>query len=301
LPFASSIEWRQQIETHIVLLTVKSIQKSDEPPPKKLEKLKNEVLSKLQVVESILAADPEAHDKLCDFIAIVLREISLDSWNKHEDVTTAWAAHELAIKYARMPELKRRLSEDALALTQIKLLAPFVPAARRQNQKSSGSGCLVMVAMVLFIGIVLMASSWQSTPSKSNSQAHPFSIQPQHPRLPVTSSAGSHTPVVYYNNETWESSSYRVPRSLGVMLSYESSAIETDRARLESLERQLKLLDQEIERERIFLDRSNQSAVDAFNAKVRFYNALVQQSQIAASAYNQKVREFNAKLKQYGR
>ena len=45
-------------------------------------------------------------------------------------------------------------------------------------------------------------------------------------------------------------------------------------------------------------DRTSQSALDQFNAKVDRYNALVGQAKAATAAFNQKVDRYNAKLRQ---
>jgi hypothetical protein len=60
-------------------------------------------------------------------------------------------------------------------------------------------------------------------------------------------------------------------------------------------------LGREIERDRLYLDRNSQFAVDEFNAKVDRYNTMSQKPKIANAAFNEKVERYNAKLQQYGR
>jgi hypothetical protein len=60
-------------------------------------------------------------------------------------------------------------------------------------------------------------------------------------------------------------------------------------------------LGREIERDRIYLDRNSQYAVDAFNEKIDRYNALSQRTKIANAAFNEKVDNYNARLQRYGR
>ena len=52
----------------------------------------------------------------------------------------------------------------------------------------------------------------------------------------------------------------------------------------------------EIERDRIYLDRTSQYAVDAFAQKVDRYNALNQEGQIANAAFNEKVGELQRQV-----
>jgi chromosome segregation ATPase len=84
-------------------------------------------------------------------------------------------------------------------------------------------------------------------------------------------------------------------------LDSEKAEIEAERATLESLKTQIETLGREIERDRVYFDRTSRDAVDEFNAKVGRYNALVQQAKTANAAFNEKVDNYNAKLQLYGR
>ncbi len=50
----------------------------------------------------------------------------------------------------------------------------------------------------------------------------------------------------------------------------------------------------EVENDRIYLDKTSQYAVDAFNAKVERYNTLSQQAKAANAAFNLRVDNYNA-------
>jgi hypothetical protein len=78
----------------------------------------------------------------------------------------------------------------------------------------------------------------------------------------------------------------------------ERAEIESDRSAANALESQVEELGREIESERLSLDRTSQSALDQFNARVDRYNALVGQAKAATAAFNQKVDRYNAKLRQ---
>jgi len=94
---------------------------------------------------------------------------------------------------------------------------------------------------------------------------------------------------------------YRVPSDVSSALDREKTGIEADRAVLKQLDDQLDSLGRVIESDRIYLDKTSQVAVDAFNAKVERYNALAQQDKAATAAFNVRVDNYNAKLRQYGR
>ena len=57
----------------------------------------------------------------------------------------------------------------------------------------------------------------------------------------------------------------------------------------------------QIETDRLYLDKTSQSAVDEFNAKVDRYNTLSQQAKAATAAFNERVDSYNVKLRTYGR
>lgn len=143
LPFATSMELRQQIEQNISTLSgnlafkklepvyalLKSLQDSTEHPRERFEKFNNEIVEVLNSAASSLRSDSEEQGQLFDSVAIVLRGISLDAWNSHRDWTTAVAANESATKYATGSELKQRLAEDRGTLQQMRYEADLAPIA----------------------------------------------------------------------------------------------------------------------------------------------------------------------------
>jgi hypothetical protein len=94
------------------------------------------------------------------------------------------------------------------------------------------------------------------------------------------------------------SSGYRVPSSARTLLEAEKAEIESERVRVEALDTELEGLARQIEQDRLYLDRTDEFAVNAFNAKIGRYNALRQEAQTAEAAFNQKVANYNAKLRQ---
>jgi hypothetical protein len=133
LPFAESIELRRRIEEYIgigkgnlgqskldpIYAVLKSIQDSKKSPSERFSRFNAEVANVLISAIAGLARDSDDYNQLWDSVAIVLRGISLDAWNNHQDRQTAVAANELATKHATSPELKQRLVEDKRTLQQM--------------------------------------------------------------------------------------------------------------------------------------------------------------------------------------
>jgi hypothetical protein len=94
---------------------------------------------------------------------------------------------------------------------------------------------------------------------------------------------------------------YRVPTSVSTTLMNEKLKIELERVTLDALEATIQVLEREIERDRLYVDRTSQYAIAEFNGKVARYNALVQQAQAANAALRAKVSNYNAALQRYAR
>jgi CheY-like chemotaxis protein len=145
LPFATSTDLRQAIEKDIsdtctrlglsavseklepVYTLLTSFQDSKESPPDRLARFERDAIPAIVKAAGIssfsadygyLSVVPANCKDLFDSAAIVLRQISLDAWNNHQDQQTAVAANELAAKHAQSPELKQRLAEDNATLQQ---------------------------------------------------------------------------------------------------------------------------------------------------------------------------------------
>lgn len=314
LPFATSTDLRQSIEKDIsetcarlellavnkkfepVYTLLKSIQDSKASPCIQLARFERDVIpaivkaagiSGLSQNHGYLSAASADYKDLFDSVAIVLRGISLDAWNNHQDRRTAVAANELAVKHATSPELKQRLAEDKATLQQMGAQMSASAAAQREKSNNTGVGCLVVVAIFIVLGIIGSCNSTNT--SSSNSSYMP----------PPTPTAPAYTPPPTVGNPA--NKTYRVPSSVSSTLDDEKTKIESERITLEALDAQVEGLGREIERDRPYLDRTSQFAVDEFNAKVGRYNALAQKAKLANAAFNQKVDNYNTKLRQYGR
>jgi hypothetical protein len=86
-----------------------------------------------------------------------------------------------------------------------------------------------------------------------------------------------------------------------IALAREKADLESERVRVQALDTEVEDLARQIERDRVYLDHSNEFEVDAFNAKVRRYNMLLQEAKSADAAFNQRVDDYNAKVRAQGR
>jgi hypothetical protein len=323
LPLAESIEVRQRIEENIgigkgnligsIHTLLKSIQDSKESPSARLARFKRDVVGAITKVAGIsgfsqnygyLSATTEEFKELFDNAAIVLRGISLDAWNNHQDRQTAVAANELAILHATSPELKQRLAEDKSTLQQQSTHHLDGSGWQRTNAKEKSSSVnpgmvfLVIVGILVVWGVIGSCNSTNDSPHSTTYDSHTPSAPAYAPPAP---SAPAYTPPPASDGGSSGGNVYRVPSDVSSALDREKEGIEADRAVLKQLDDQLDSLGRKIESDRIYLDKTSQDDVDAFNAKVDRYNTLSQQDKAATAAFNVRVDNYNAKLRQYGR
>lgn len=308
LPFATSMELRQQIEKNIntlsgnlnikkvdsIYTTLKSIQDSQVAPSLRLNRFRLEVLPAMSLAVTSLSASSEDHSRLFDSAATVLRGISLDAWNKHHDKVTALAANHLALEYVSSPELRNRLLEDDTTLAHIQERPPQW-RDREDVSNAAAVGFIVIIGILAVIGVVNSCdSTYTPPPSVSVPASDPSSAPSPAPSTPT------YTAPTLRNGKSG-GNVYRVPSSASSTLDNEKAELESERATLEALGNQVEKLGREIDRARIYLDRTSQVAVDEFNAKIDRYNALTQKAKAANAAFNEKVDNYNTKLRQYGR
>jgi hypothetical protein len=299
LPFAASTDVREQIEKNIATLksiaaskklepiyellksiqdgkvpTERRISRSIEHPYHRLRRFEREVAAAIDVAARELADHSAEKNELLESVAIVLRGISLEAWNTYQDGRTAAQANLLALKYAVSAELKQRLAEDKATLVQHK-------TQQREERRKSLIGILIFVAFGVGVAVLNQFSSSSSNQSSSAQYSAPSTL----------------------GNGNSGDSVYRTPNSppSNLDLDREKTEIESERAELQSLESQVQDFGQQIRRDRRNLDPTNEFEVDAYNAKIRRYNALVQQYESARAAFNQKVDNYNEKRRAYSR
>ena len=176
LPFATSTDLEQRIEKDIsetcarlesqklepIYTLLKSIQDSTDHPRSRLGRFNAEIANVLISAIADLPRGSENRNQLFNSAAIVLRGISLEAWNNHQDRQTAVAANELAVKYAVGQELKQRLAEDKATLQQMEAQRAAVVVAKRKSSQKNG---LIIVAVVVALIVLWIVNSNNSTSS----------------------------------------------------------------------------------------------------------------------------------------
>jgi len=242
-----------------------------------------------------LSGDKTGYAELFDSAAIVLRDISLTAWNDFDDKRTAVQANKLAIQHAIGAELKQRLLEDRATLQKNTTHNLDGPGWQRRHtgEKSSnvhpGMVALGIVGILVVWGIIGSCNSTNNSTHSTTYESHPAST-PAYAPPPATSAGDANS----------DGKVYRVPSYVSSSLDREKLEIEADRAVLKQQADQLDALGREIDSDRIYLDKTSEYSVNAFNAKVDRYNYLSQQAKAANAAFNARVDSYNAKLQQYG-
>jgi hypothetical protein len=308
LPYAASVKLRHLIKTNVYWFTLSAISNSNDHPDARLNRFIFEAIP--VPTNNSTNTNSNSETGLFNHAATVLREISLEAWNKFQDSATAIAANDLAIKYACDPDLKERLLFDRVTLRKnaeqkhhsgiehIKYEgSDWIVLNEQRKQKSAANGAWKSIALAWLVVIVIwiiaaIISSCNSTDNSSSNSSYTPSATP---------SAPTYTPPPASGSRNSGGNVYRVPDYVSSQLDREKVGIEADRAVLKQLDVQLDSLGREIENDRIYLDKTSQDAVDAFNAKVDRYNTLSQQDKAATAAFNERVDSYNAKLRQYGR
>jgi hypothetical protein len=318
---------RKQIDPVYALL--KSIEDGKEIPSEKFARFKRDALSAIAKAAGVsgfsenygyLSAATADIKELFDIAAIVLRGISLDAWNNHLDHYTAIEANKLAIRHATSDTLKQKLAEDKTILEKQTTHqvdgGPYgqrTKAGKRFSGESSSSfnlpekvspGMVVLgiVGLLVLWGIIGSCNSTTTSPHSTTYESHTPQPAPSPPWESTTPAptAPAYTPPPATVDSGSGNKVYRVPEYVSNQLDQEKVAIEADRAVLKQLDDQLDSLGREIDNDRIYLDKTSQYAIDAFNAKVERYNTMSRQDKAATAAFNERVNAYNAKLRQYG-
>jgi hypothetical protein len=285
LPFAASTDLREQIEKNIASLKRIAASKKLEPV---YELLKSIQESKIPTKRGISCSIEHPYHRLRRFqqnvaaaIDIAARELADDSAEKNELLESvaivlrgisleAWNTYQDGSTAAQANLLALKYASSAELkqwLAEDKATLAQHKTQRREKRRKSLIAISIFVALVVGVAVV---GKYSSTSSNQFSSGDGVYSTPNSP-----------------------------PSDLD--LDHEKTEIESERARVQSLNYRVQDLDQQIRRDRRNLDPTNEFEVDAYNAKIGRYNALVQQYESARAAFNQKVDNYNAKLRAYSR
>jgi hypothetical protein len=137
-----------------VFTKLSNIEKSALQPWQKWAEIKSGILPKLPSLASSIGQTNEVYQQFMDSLAIVLRGIAIDAYNKFQDLATSDAAIQLALKLAVDPNLKTKINGDITTLERHKLVQQIVNARHVKN-----TGCLNLI--IWFCAAPIVWAVWQ--------------------------------------------------------------------------------------------------------------------------------------------
>lgn len=332
LPLARSEAVRSQVEENIatgrnnlladklapLLEPLTTIEESKEAPYNRLAEFVltiDPVVAKLGTIVSM--AGP-AQDIVCDRIARLLRNISVDAWNTTKDSRTAFDALGRAEKWVRSAELKTQLATDRATLVRV-----FAEERREQQAKKNKkyawfTGIGVVVVFIIAVNLMDGSSPGESArpASATSSPTHaPSTYAP----ATDTSLTNATAPVADVASSSTRDSTrtYHVPQYITGELNRDRAAVESAQRAAADLETQLSAarieadakqaaaraaraelddLGERIERARPYVSSEDAVALSRFNSDVARYNRMVKQVQQKMANSDAFVDSYNALL-----
>lgn len=136
-------------------------------------------------------------------------------------------------------------------------------------------------------------------PASATTKSYTPIISPPPPRTFSTPSS----PAFVDDSKLYRDASghtYRVSNSDYYRLLAMKSSLDAKNRLIDESKEEIQPLQAQIERSRIYLDRTSQYAVDSFNRDVARFNAMNDNLQTTIDAFNREVRAFNAELERVG-
>jgi len=189
------------------------------------------------------------------------------------------------------------LPPNLQTLTRVPALAAEQPnQSTRSGGSKRGFAVVIGVIITLFaVGAVLNNRSKSRTQQNVEQPALTYTSSPTPPQI-----APTYRPPVATIYHGAAGTTYRVPQWAHQGLVVKKATLDAQEASLNSLKSQVKALGNQIESKRIYLDQTNQYAVDEFNREVDRYNALNQQLKEGVDTFNASVNDYNAELARVG-
>jgi hypothetical protein len=302
LPLAISVEVKNQITSNISVLNhnieiakydsiyalITKINESTDEPRLKLYNFRQRVAPELKRVLAGKDKAGDAFDELYEAAAFLLRSISVDAWNKHQDKKTSLEAVTLAHEYARKDETKAKLAEDNRTLVSLssqptpppsttpRLSYPVSTPSQNDPLKKLKIAGLVVLGFIILANLDKCSSSNTSTTGSSARQSN------------------------YSNNSQADKDTYRIPKSRSAELARDKSAIESQKSYVTTIQSQLDALGRQIDSKRRYVDNTNQYDVDDFNRLVNRYNSDLETVRTQGRVLSSMIDNYNAKLQRYG-
>jgi hypothetical protein len=347
LPLATSEDLREKLTKAIETLRrnleseilkplyalLNDIHNNNQAPYLKLKTFRDKLEPRLRELESD-QFHSEAIADLEDFVAVVLRSISVSAWNDYKDGRTANDAHKMAYRYARSMETKLRLAADDEALTRNGV-------GQNTDDNIAVSMFAIVFLVIIFMVVIKDCSSQSPSVSRGStytpkSDSRPTTVKtntpPPLPPSKTIASSNDSSPreatvadgvrvvgsmdtsasnrtsltdsppsLIGKSTGITTQNSYRIHQSRAPELHADRRLIDTAREKLATDRKAVDALGRELEYERQLLRGKGQPAIDEFNRKVDRYNALLAEARKSQSSVNELVESYNAKLQRYSR
>jgi hypothetical protein len=218
-----------------------------------------------------------------------IRQLAITCYNAHGDAELSKCVLSLCRRFpCPDAELSKRLDEDFTAINEIISRQRLGKQSLAQSQGQqrpeyrTAIAWLVVIAVVIAIGTI--AKHFDSTKPASTGR-EPNQTPPAKPEwTPPPSKPAS-----------------PVKSAEELELDRERQVIDREKASAASMANELETLAKAIRQERLYLDSTNQFAVDAFNRKVDAHNALLEKLRAQNRYVNQLVDSYNEKVRQQRR
>jgi hypothetical protein len=169
-----------------------------------------------------------------------------------------------------------------------------------------GGGILgVYILMKMFSGGDSATPSSVSSSYAPKATPYPYGLTTPRPTLYPTYRTYYSTPVsvatpadVIYRDTNGRT--FNVPHNDYLRLTKQRDAIDQEEAAITAIQAKEKAYSDSLESERIYLDRTNQYEIDAFNEKVDNLNAAHAQLRQRIKMFNRSIDAFNAELERVG-
>jgi hypothetical protein len=276
-----------------VYRSLAEVRDSTDSPRARLQSFEATVEPLLSRALADLPASEEARSTVADAAAHVLRDISIDAWNKDKDGVTAAAAMKLAMKYACGKEVQTKLYDD---FTTLNRLTQERDALERKKKLKIGGWAVAGLVFLVWISGAFDGPKAPAPPVPSPGQS---SLTPQTAEASGEQSQHTYHVPSYASAELdRDSAAIELQKSLARQIDNELSsskaAIEDQTARADAMEQQVESLKAQIDQEEPFVDNSDSLAVANYNGKVSRYNNAVRQARAQRNRANAMVDPFNS-------
>ena len=344
-PLAQTAAVRKHFQTNIKIgrsnwafENLKIIEESTKAPYEKLQIFRSQVAPAIEGIASIkgistsfgpLSSATDAPPELFDRAALLLRNISIDAWNKYQDRPTAIEANTLALRYATTPELRQRLIYDLQGINK-EPPPPLRKVGARENHSSQRgerssppprsrgrmSDTIPWAEPVLailkdrrgMVAVVIIASLTVLSISRSCSSVAPSTDLPGHALVadPTPPPAETHNAreqpaprqpqSVPQNNLATTPQTYRISANQSAELEVDKHAIDAEKENATRLDFLLEKSGGELESKQAELQQLDVS-LEVFGRQIDIeHTSLERRSQLEIDNFNAKVNRFNRSL-----